>query len=104
FSDGLSGQDPFERLLELIFDDRISRFSPAAPTAVHRNDVAVAHFLKIVSSEGGAIPASAVENDFGIFVGDGLFDIAFNDSFAQMNSAGDMPARPFALFASVHQD
>jgi len=32
----------------LIFNDRETGFGPAAPAAVHRNHVAIAHFLKIV--------------------------------------------------------
>src|SRR3984885_9137947 len=83
----------------LIFNYRKTGFGPPAPAAIHRNHIAVAHFLQIVGRQRGAEAASAVENDRGGFVRDSLFDIALDDAFAEVQRVGNITAGPFAFFA-----
>src|SRR6266704_2296645 len=48
----------------LVSGDRQTRFQPALPTAVHRFDVAVAHFLQIVCHKCGTeSPAAFLANE-----------------------------------------
>jgi len=53
----------------LIFGDRKIRFGPAAPAAVHGDDILVAHFLEIIGGERGAETAAAIQDQRGVFVG-----------------------------------
>ena|SRR5579872_6562937 len=86
---------------QLILRQRIALFTPVADAAVHRNNIAVAHLLQIVGGEGGAETAAAVENDFGIEVGDFLFNVTLDDAFAEVNRSGKMILGVFAFFADV---
>ena len=70
---------------KLVFDHREAGFGPAAPAAVHGDYVGVAHFLEVVGRQRGAEAAATVENDDGGFVGDGFFDVALDDAFAEVN-------------------
>src|SRR5271156_5442288 len=88
----------------LIFDYRKPGFGPTAPAAVHRDYVAVAHFLKIVGGQGGTKSAATIKYDLRVLVRNGLFDVTFDDAFAQMDGAGNVTARPFAVFASVNEN
>src|ERR1700676_3970195 len=80
-----------------------SRLSPGAPAAVHRDAVRVTHFLQVIGSQRRAETASTVEDERCRFIGDRLLDVALDDALSQMNSAGQMAARPFVIFADVHE-
>src|SRR5271168_161794 len=73
---------------KLVNDDGEAGFGPISPAAVHGDDVAVAHFLKIVRGERGAVASAAVENHGCFLVWDGFFDVALDDAFTQVNGAG----------------
>src|ERR1700690_3446036 len=88
----------------LVADGGKACLGPAAPAAVHRDHVAVAHFLQIVCRKRGAEAAAAIKNDGGVLIGEGLLDIAFDDAFAEVNGAGEVAASPFAVFAGVYQN
>ena len=59
-----------------VFCDGETGFGPAAPAAIHRNYVCVAHFLEIVGGQGGAETAAAIEDEWGVVVRDRFFDVA----------------------------
>src|SRR5262245_50381733 len=86
-----------------IVRQRIAALAPAAVAAVHGDDVRVAHFLQVVGGEGGAITAAAVQDDRRIQIGDALFDVAFDDSLAQVDGAGKVIAGPLAFFANIDE-
>src|SRR4029077_8512331 len=88
----------------LILDHREAGLGPAAPAAVHRDHVAVAHLLQIVRSEGRTVAAAAIEDDFGVLVRDGFFDIALNHAFAQVDRTGNVAAGPLVVLARVYDD
>src|SRR5580704_458191 len=92
------------RFFWLVLDYGIASFGPAAPAAIHRDHVGIAHFLQAFGCERGAEAAAAIENDRRAFIRDGFLDIAFDDAFAEVNGVGNVSAGPFAFLAGVHQD
>ena len=102
--EGLAGQGLFFECFRpsLLFGVQVGLLyretclGPAAPAAIHRNDVGVAHLLQVVGDQGRPESASAVEHERRIFIGEGLLDIAFDDALAEMHGPGQMAARPFA--------
>jgi hypothetical protein len=59
--------------------------------------------LEVVAGEGGAVAAAAVEYEFGLFVGDELFDVAFDDAAPEVCGAGGVAGVPFVIFAHVYE-
>src|ERR1700756_5793236 len=84
-------------ILWLILDYRIASFGPAAPAAIHRDHVGIAHLLQAFGCERGAEAATAIENDRRAFIRDGFLDVAFDDAFAEVNGVGNVSAGPFAF-------
>jgi hypothetical protein len=76
---------------------------PSFPAAGQGEDVGVAHLLQNVGGEGGAEATPAVQNQFSGFVGDGGFDVAFDDAFAEVQGAGGVGCLPFVVFAYVDE-
>src|SRR4051812_29520370 len=76
---------------------------PAAPAAVHGDGVLVAHLLEIVGGKCGAESAATVQDDFLILVRDGLFDVALDDAFTEVDGAGNVSLAPLIVFADVDQ-
>ena len=81
----------------------VRRFLPRRPATVHRPDVGVAHFLQIYSRERRAVTAAAIQDEFGVFVGKGLHDIAFDNAACHMYSTGGVSGLKFVVFANVDQ-
>ncbi len=78
--------------------DRQPRLFPAAPAAVHRNGVAVAHLLEVVGGESRAVSTAAVKDEFGVFVGECLFDVSLDHAFAKMNGPRNSTGSVFSFF------
>jgi len=92
-----SGEDSIRR-------SREAGIGPGAPAAVHGDDVFVAHFLEIVGGERGTETAAAIENERGVFIGDGCFDVALDDASAEMDSTGNVALGPFVVLARVDEN
>src|SRR5580704_17358187 len=82
---------------------RKSRFGPGAPPAVHGNAIRVAHFLQVIRGERGTETAAAIEDQRRGLVRNRLFDVAFDHSLAEMNSARQVATRPLVVFAHIHE-
>ena len=74
---------------------------PRFPAAGQGEDVGVAHLLQYISGEGGPEAAAAVQDQFGRLVGDGGFDVAFDDAFTEVKGAGGVCCLPLVVFAYV---
>src|SRR5258708_4799620 len=85
----------------LIARYRQPRIQPALPSAVHRFDVVVAHFLQVLRHQCGAESAAAIEDELRIRVGNALFDVALNNAPAHVNGAGKMSLRPLVVLANI---
>src|SRR6266567_2021891 len=77
--------------------------APAAHSAIHGNHIGVAHFLQVVGCHCGAESSSAIQNHWSVKVGNAAFDVALDDSFTQVNCAGQMVFGEFALFSNVNE-
>src|SRR6266849_170044 len=88
----------------LLLRDGIIRFGPATPATVHRDDVGVTHLLQAVRGERGAEASAAIKHDCYVVIGNCIFDVALDDALAEVNRSGDVSARPFGVFARVHED
>src|SRR5712691_13354198 len=64
---------------------------PSFPSAIHRFDIVVAHLLQVFRHQRGSESASAVQDQLPIRIGYLLLDVAFDDAFAQVDGAGEMP-------------
>ena len=59
--------------------------------------------MEVVGAEGGAVAAAAVEDQLGVFVGDELFDVAFDDAASHVACALSVALLPFVVFAYVDE-
>src|SRR6266478_349401 len=89
--------------VSLSFFQRIISFPPVANSSVHRIDIGVAHFLQIVSRQGGAKSTSAIEYNFLSRSRHLLLDVALDDPLAQEHGFGQVILRPLAFLADIHQ-
>src|SRR5579862_1660463 len=87
----------------LGFFDWESGPGPAAPPAVHRDHVGVAHFLQIVSGQRRTEAAAAIKSQRRRFIGESLLDVPLDDTLAQMHGAGQATAIPFGVLAHVYE-
>src|SRR5690242_4971272 len=78
---------------------RQTRGTPATYPIRHRQNIAVAHLLKIVRRKRGAKTASAIEHDFVIAVGNESFNIALKHTAANMTRSGRVPGIPFVVLS-----
>src|SRR5437763_12308307 len=81
-----------------------SRGDPTFPAAVHRFHVGVAHLLQIFRRQRGAEAAAAVEDEFCLGIEYGLFDVALNDAFPQVDRSRNMSVAPFVVLANIDQE
>ena len=75
--------------------------SPSANASIHREHVGVAHLLEIVSGQGRAVSAAAVQYERRIQARYTLLDVALDNALAQVNCPGKMIVGVFAVFADV---
>ena len=59
--------------------------------------------MEVVAGEGGAVAAAAVEDEFGVFVGELAFDVAFEDAAGEVSGVGGVAVLPFVVFAHVEE-
>src|SRR5579863_1762861 len=78
-------------------------FAPASNASVHREHLGVAHLLQVIRGQGRAKSAATVEHQGGGLIGYAILNIAFDDSFAEMNGVRQVIGRVFAFFAHVDQ-
>src|SRR5258708_33796329 len=88
---------------DLVLCGGVASFEPAFPAAVHGDHVFVTHFLQVVGGESRPESPAAVEHNGCRSVRNTLLYVALDDSFAEINCSGHMPASPFALFTHVHK-
>src|SRR5262249_49510909 len=69
---------------QLALGERIAFVAPVADAAIHGEGIRIAHFLQVVRGQGGAKTAAAVEDDFGLRVGETRLDVALDDPFSQV--------------------
>src|SRR2546423_5378154 len=84
FKQGLPGHRP------------VCRQEPFVP-ADQRIDVGVTHPLRGVRRERRAETAAAIHDDFRVRVGNRLFEVTFQDAFAEVNGLRGLAGLPFAL-------
>jgi hypothetical protein len=94
--------DDFCRYFSLFFQ-RVALLAPIADSAVHGNDVGVAHFLQVVGGQRGAEPTSAIKDERRIEGGTLSLDIALDDAFAEVDGSGEVVGGEFAIFADVDE-
>src|SRR5580700_269935 len=82
---------------------RESSLAPTANAAIHGDYPGVTHFLQVVSGEGGAETAAAIEDHGCVEVGNTFLDVALDDSSAQVNRGGEVIFGVFVVFAYVNQ-
>jgi len=82
---------------------RKPRPRPSPPAAVHRDNVFIAHLLKIVSDQRGAIPAAAIKQNLRLPVRKLLFDVTFDDPAGKVDCSGDVSGGPLVVLADVHK-
>src|SRR5208282_6641564 len=78
-------------------------FGPAAPAAIHGENVGVAHLLQIVRHQRGAESAPAVKHDGSRLARQGILNVALDDALAQVNGAGQMAFGPFAILSNINE-
>src|SRR5450759_3334470 len=83
--------------------DRCPRGLPRAPTARHRRDVGVSHFLQIVRRQRGTKTAATIEYQLGVLVGNSLLDVALDNALPHVLGAARVSRRPLALLAHVDE-
>src|SRR5689334_21475603 len=83
--------------------DRQPARGPAAPAAVERDGVRVAHLLQVVAHERAAESAAAVADDRRVLLRDRLFDVALDRALAHVVRTGQMALLPLVVFARVEQ-
>src|SRR5580692_3615570 len=87
----------------LVFLRRKFGLQPTFPTAIHRFDIGVTHFLQAIRRECGAKAASTIEDESCGCVGDTFLNVALDNATAHVNGARQMTLGPFAIFANVNQ-
>jgi hypothetical protein len=60
--------------------------------------------LQVVGHESRAEPAPTIKDKFGAHIGNLLLDIAFDNAFAHVHCAREMPFGPFVILANVHKN
>src|SRR6266849_7411479 len=89
--------------VRLFCFNRISKLAPALPPAIHRYHVLVAHLLERIRGERGTKPAAAIENYLGIVIRDGLLDVTFDYSFANVNGSGRVTLLPLVVLSHIDE-
>src|SRR6266566_2487199 len=80
---------------------RRARVFPRPPSARHRRDVGVAHFLEIVSRERRAESATAIEDELGVLVGHARLDVALDYPLPQVVRASHVSGGPLTLLPYI---
>ena len=73
------------------------------PAAGHRPDIRIAHFLQIVGRKRRAKSAAAIEDHLGVFVGECLHDVAFDNASANVFGTGGVTSLKLIVFANVYK-
>src|SRR6185503_6780462 len=65
--------------------------------AGERKHIAISHALSRIRSQHRTIPAAAIHNYFRLAVGHRLFQVAFQNAFAEVNGLCGAARQPFAV-------
>src|SRR4029077_4525653 len=83
---------------------RVAPFAPIADSAVHRDDVGVPHFLKIVGGQRGSKPTATIEHERSCEIGILSLNVAFDDALAQVDGSGQVVVVDLAVYADVDEN
>jgi hypothetical protein len=92
------------KMRQIILFHRPVRLDHRLVAARERKDIFVAQSLRRVRRERGAKSAAAIQNQFRARVGKHFFQVALQDSLAQMFRLRRVTGVPFVVLAHVNQD
>ncbi len=84
------------------FDGKVI-LGPASPSTIHRDDVGVSHFLKIVCGQCRSESATAIKYELYRWVGKCCFDIPFDNALAYVFRARQVSGRELTFFSNIDE-